>query len=297
MKLFASIYILFSIFSVHALYLVPNNGEAINPQEKQKKHLPSQGPMARSFNYTKQTNHQLLQFQKHFTPQHSGSFEYFKDLKIDTHFNLSSFDDSFLQSSGHFSNYGLTLSSSVTNKLSIGITYNRSDYESGGLTNISAHSDGLSLFGHYRINDNYGFGAFIFYDALDIERQDGDSWSKGGGLIFTTWHDLGSNFDVSTVTALSKSYIPGSHDSNLTSTARLGKNWDNFTIGLSATYSDSIRSNNGADNGDDSSFWQFGADISWMINKSLVLTVGYEKTEALKHYDDDTLTVDLGWTF
>ncbi|NQZ59099.1 MAG: 30S ribosomal protein S17 [Lentisphaeraceae bacterium] len=286
-------------------------------------------PMGRTFQNSKMIMKAFRQFQKNWQtfPNSSGIFEQLSDFRLDTSYSLSSFDDAVLQGSGHVANSNITLAADFGDDYSIGLGFNKSRFESGGSTHLLANSIGASLFLHKNINDNYGVevirykmdpmyrkyikvrkrykahdqndnygvGGFAFYDSIDIKRVNGNTYALGAGLSFTTWHDLGSNIDLSTVSVISKTHDDDKHGTGFMSSARLAKNWDKYSFALSSTFSDSLRHSESGDL--DTTFWQFGGELTYFVNQSFTLTLGYEKTESLKSYNDNTIMFDLNWSF
>ena len=223
--------------------------------------------------------------------QSSGSF--FDDLSAGAHFSLTSFDDGDVDSKGHVDERAITLSGNISESTVLSIGYSRIKYRYGKFSpsnRIIAH--GVDAAVHHSLNETFGIGGYAFFQGIDIERQ-GDSYTVGGGINFTSFHDLGF---ANLATATNLTYVDYDFDDDFIfiALADLSKDvTDWLTVGTSVSWTDSLTDN--ANNTDDN-FWTVGADLRFKWD-SIQLNVGWEKTYDLSDYKDNTLNVSLIYTF
>jgi hypothetical protein len=227
------------------------------------------------------------------SPVATGDF--FEGLTLGTHYSYTSFYDgnNGIDSSGYVDERAFTLSGRLSEDTTLTLGYSRIKYRYGRTSpaiRLLAH--GLELSIHHDLNDNYGIGGYGFFQDIDVENS-GDTYSAGGGLLFTTIHDL--NF-ATLSTASTLTYVDYDFDDDyillfLADLSRDVTDW--MSVGVNATWTDSI-TDNGANS--DDNYWTLGAEVRFNYD-DLYLSVGYEKTYDLSDYKDNTINVSLTYTF
>jgi hypothetical protein len=225
-------------------------------------------------------------------PQSSGDF--LSSLRLDTQYSRTSFNDGDVNSKGYVDERGISISGDLTEDTTLTLGYSRIKYRYGKFTpstRILAHSYEMAL--HHNLSDNYGIGGYTFFQDIDIERANGNTYTYGGGALFTTFHDLGVA-QFSTASTLTYVNYDTDEDFIVIFYADLSKNFtDWFGAGINASWVDSLTDN--APNEDDN-YFTAGADLRFYW-KAFTLKVGYEKTLKLSDYRDNTITVNLTYTF
>ena len=219
----------------------------------------------------------------------TSSGDFFESLTLSGHYSRTSFDDSEVNSSGYVDERAFTLSGRLSDSTTISFGYSRIKYRYGWSSpavRMIAHGYELSL--HHDLNENFGVGAYSFVQDIDIERQ-GKSYTAGGGVLVTSYHDLGI---AQLTTASSVSYVDYDFDDDFifVGLVDLSKDiTDWMAVAVNTSWTDSITDN--ADNAD-GTYWTVGADVrfSW---DSFHLDVGYEKTLELSNYKDNTLNISI----
>lgn len=225
-------------------------------------------------------------------PDGSGDFG-FDNLRLNGGFSFSSFDDSTAGSSGHFREYSLTLSADLTETDILNIGLSQTRYETGGSNHILARTQGISLSWIHQLTDNYGVGAFAMLNDVDIEEINGNSYSYGYGLLFTTYHSF-EFFDLSSATAIAHTDFDTGYDQFIMSAWTISKQWtDKCSSYITLTFFDSFK---GDPDGDPTyGTWEIGG--SYLVNDNLSLSLGFQRTEFLNNYNDNTILLNMGWLF
>ena len=219
--------------------------------------------------------------------------EWMKNPELSLSGNFTSFDDHRL-GSGHTRNTRLGTSFSTADHGLWGFGIAESHYRSGFPSASEASSLGGDLWFHQEVSEHFGLGAFLMGDAVDIEKQNGNTYSIGGGLLASSYHDLGAGFEFSSVHTLS--YVDFDTDDDLTwsSLGRLGysisQDWSCSTW---ASYNDSLFSHGNQDH----SYVKLGADLTWQATESLSFNLGYETTQLLESYSDNSLLFEVVYRF
>ena len=225
-------------------------------------------------------------------PDGSGDFG-LKNLRLNGGLSLTSFDDTNVGSSGHFREYYLSLSGEITDDDTVTFAVSNTRYETGSTNGLLARTNGISFSWIHHLNDNYGIGAFGLLNDVDIEETNGNSYSYGYGLLFTTFHSL-KYFNVSTATAIAHTDFDTGYDQLFMSSLTLSKPWtDKFSSYLTLTFTDSLKSDPDTDPTYGS--WEIGG--TYLINDKLSLTLGFIRTEFLNNYSDNTLLLNVGYQF
>ena len=226
-------------------------------------------------------------------PDGSGDFG-LTNLSLSGGVTLTSFDDTTVGSSGHFREYSLSLSGDLTESDRINIGVSNSRFETGGVNSLLARTYGISFAWIHSLNENYGAGAFGLLNSIDIEETNGNTYSYGYGLLFTTSHDLGSSLSLSSVTALAHTDFDTGYDQLLMTSWTLSKAWtDKFSSYLTLGFTDSLKSDPDGDPTYGS--WEVGG--TYYVNDNLSLGLGFQRTEFLNNYSDNTLLFNVGWLF
>ena len=224
-----------------------------------------------------------------------GSGDFFDNLRASFDFSLSSFDDGFIGSKGHFDSRSFTLNSDISTDFTIGFEYNEQRFDYGRKASIRTSTvKGLTLSAQYRINENYGISGYGFYQKVDIENINGNSYSYGGGLIFTTYHET-EYFNIITANSLSWVDFDYGEETVFLSVLELNRDitdWLNF--GVNVSFADSFFERNSI--GLDRTYWTGGADLRFNFD-NIFFSIGYYKTFKLDQYDDNTLNFSFTYIF
>ena len=225
-------------------------------------------------------------------PDNSGDFG-LDNLRINGGASYTSFDDANINSSGHFRELSLTLSGDLTEDDTISIGFSSARYETGGANGILARTNGINFSWIHHLNENYGVGAFGLLNSVDIEEINGNTFSYGYGLLFTTFHSF-EYFNISTATALAHTDFDTGYDQLFMTSLTLSRSWtDNFSTYLTLSFTDSLKS----DPDSDPSYgtWEIGA--TYIINDNLFINLGFQRTEFLQNYSDNTILIGIGYQF
>jgi len=219
--------------------------------------------------------------------------EWLKNPELSLSGNFTSFDDHRL-GSGHSRNTRLGTSFSTADHGLWGFGIAESHYRSGFPSASEASTLGGDLWFHQEVSEHFGLGAFVMGDAVDIEKKNGNTYSIGGGLLASSYHDLGAGFEFSSVHTLS--YVDFDTDDDLTwsSLGRLGYSISHdWSCSTWASYSDSLFSHGKQDH----SYVKVGADLTWQATESLSFNLGYETTQLLESYSDNSLLFEVVYRF
>ena len=225
-------------------------------------------------------------------PDGSGDFG-LENLTLSGGFSFTSFDDSSAGSSGHFRDYSLTLSGDLTenDRISVGISSSR--YETGGSNHILARTYGINISWVHQLTDNYGVGAFALLNDVDIEAINGNSYSYGYGLLFTTFHSF-KMFNLSSATAVAHTDFDTGYDQFIMSAWTISKQWtDKCGSYITLTFFDSFKDD--PDGDPTYGTWEIGG--SYLVNDKLSLSLGFQRTEFLNNYSDNTILLNVGYLF
>ena len=225
-------------------------------------------------------------------PDGSGDFG-FDNLRLNGGFTFSSFDDSTAGSSGHFREYSLSLTADLTEVDTLNIGLSSSRYETGGSNHILARTQGISLSWIHQLTDNYGVGAFTMLNDVDIEVINGNTYSYGYGLLFTTFHSF-KHFNLSSATAIAHTDFDTGYDQFIMSAWTISKQWtDKCGSYITLTFFDSFKDD--PDGDPTYGMWEVGG--TYLINDNLSLSLGFQRTEFLNNYSDNTILLNVGYLF
>lgn len=217
-------------------------------------------------------------------PDGSGDFG-LTNLSLSGGTTFTSFDDTTVGSSGHYRDYSLTLSGNLTEDDVISIGVSNSRFETGGANSLLARTYGISFAWVHSLTENYGVGAFGLLNSVDIEEVNGNSYAYGYGLLFTTFHEF-EYFNLSSATALAHTDFDTGYDQLFMSSWTFSKQWtDKFTSYLTLAFTDSLKSDPDGDPTYGS--WEIGG--TYYVNDKLSLGIGFQRTEFLNNYSDNTL--------
>ena len=91
----------------------------------------------------------------------------------------------------------------------------------------------------HKLNENYGLGIYTFYQHSDFEAFDTRDYGAGGGMLFSSCHDL-DWFEVSTVTTLTKTHYEAGNDTPFNTSIDFTRYWnDRFSTTLRTVFTDS----------------------------------------------------------
>ena len=221
------------------------------------------------------------------------SGDWFKDPELSLSGNFTRFDDHRI-GSGHTRSTRLGGSFATGDHSLLGFGISESYYQSGFPSASEASTLGGDLWFHQEVSEHFGLGAFLMGDAVDLEKRNGNSYSIGGGLLASSYHDLGSGFEFSSVHSLS--YVDFDTDDDLTwsSLGRLGYGIsESWSCSAWASYTDSLYSHGSQDH----SYVKLGADLTWQATESLSFNLGYETTQLLESYSDNSLLFEVVYRF
>jgi hypothetical protein len=218
-----------------------------------------------------------------------------ENLSLHGGLSLTSFDDSSngVNSSGHFRDYSLSLSGDITSTDSISLGFSKSRYETGGSQGILSRIQGVNFTWVHNLNENFGIGLLGFLNDVDIEEINGNSYSYGYGLLFTSFHSF-KYFDLATATVLAHSDFETGYDQTFLSSLTISRQWGNeFASFVTLNFTDSIKS----DPSNDPTYgtWEVGGIYTFSENISV--TLAYSKTEFLNNFSDNTVRFNLSWYF
>ena len=222
----------------------------------------------------------------------SGDFG-IDNMRIDGGVTFTSFDDSDSNSSGHFREYSLTLTGDLTEKDTLSIGLNQTRFETGANSSALARTHGISVTWIHNLTENYGVGAFALLNDVDIEETNGNTYSYAYGALFTTFHNF-EQFNLSTVTALAHADFDVGYDQLFMTAWTLSKPWtDNFSSYLTLSFTDSLKSD--PDSDPTYGAWEIGG--MYFVNDQLSVSLGFQRTEFLNNFSDNTLLFNVGWVF
>ena len=287
----ASIFLLISILMINSSFAViimspgPDNDEEELTTSPTRPNQPSSRIISNSVrNATSE--------QKEKQPAGSGDF--IDSLRLNAYYSRTSFDDGDVNSKGFVDERGFTLIGDLSESTTLSLGYSRIKYRYGKFspaTRMLAHGYEAAI--HHNLSDNYGFGGYGFYQEIDIERTNGNTYTYGAGLLFTTFHDLGFT-NLSTSSTLTYVDYDTDDDFIFIILADVSKNFtDWFGAGINLSWTDSITDN--APNSDDN-YFTAGADLRFYWD-SFALSVGYEKSLKISDYRDNTLVINLTYSF
>ncbi|MCM8541910.1 MAG: hypothetical protein NE328_16695, partial [Lentisphaeraceae bacterium] len=119
------------------------------------------------------------------------------------------------------------------------------------------------------------------------------TYSYAYGALFTTFHQF-DQFDLSSVTAIAHADFDVGYDQLFMSAWTVSKSWsDQFSTYLTLTFTDSFKSD--PDGDPTYGTWEVGG--TYLVNDQLSLNLGFQRTEFLNNYSDNTLLLSLGWIF
>ena len=224
-----------------------------------------------------------------------GSGDIFESLSISTNVSYSSFTDDVIGSSGHYDSRSISLSTTFGSDFSLGVEYAEDRYNYGRKASIrKTMLRSTTLYSHYTINDNYGLGAYGYYQTVDIEDQNANTYSFGGGVLFTTYHQL-YDFNIQTSTSVSWVDYDISEEAVFYSQLNINKDINDWiNVGAYISFADSFAEKE--DFGLDRTYWNGGVSANFFI-KDFLISVGYIKTFKLSGYTDNTLNVGVTYTF
>ncbi len=225
-------------------------------------------------------------------PNPSGDFG-FENLTLSGGVSYTSFDDANVGSSGHFRDYNLTISADITEKDTVYLGLSQTRYETGSINGILARTQGLSLTWVHNLTENYGIGAFGFANDVDIEEINGNSYSYGYGLLFTTFHAL-KHFNLSSATTVAHTDFDTGYDQVIMAALTISKPWtDKFTTYATLSFNDSFKSNPETDPTYGS--WEVG--VNYLFTQQLMMNLAFARTEFLNNYSDNSIILNFSWFF
>ena len=225
-------------------------------------------------------------------PKPSGDFG-IENLRLDGGVTYTSFDDSTSNSSGHFREYSLTMTGDLTESDTLSIGINQTRFETGAGSSALARSNGISLTWIHNLTENYGVGAFALLNDVDIEETNGNTYSYAYGALFTTFHSF-DQFNLSSVTAIAHADFDVGYDQLFMSAWTVSKPWtDKFSSYLTLTFTDSFKS----DPDEDPTYGSWEVGGTYLVNDQLSFNLGFQRTEFLNNYSDNTLLLSVGWVF
>ena len=216
----------------------------------------------------------------------------FEELSLDYSYLSTRFDDDLVGGSGDVEEHRIALTSQLNEDTSLSLSYSNIAYSyTTSSPDFETMAHGLEFFGHHNLTEHFGIGGFVFYQDVDIENLNGNTYTYGGGVVVTTDHDLGFAY-LSTATTLSQVDFDSDDDTVVVLIADLSKPLnDRLEVGLFVGYTDSLHNHEL-----DTAYWSVGTDLNWMY-KDYTFTIGYETTLELDDYEDDSVLVNVSYAF
>ena len=176
--------------------------------------------------------------------------------------------------------------------LSFGVDQLRTTFENFAGT-AESNGYGLNAAVHHRLSEHYGVGAFGFYTDLDFEGDNGNSYSYGTGVLFSTYHDF-ELLNVGTVSSYTYTDYDVDTNSYLMFQVTLDRALnDQFTVFTFGGYTEALEE---FDNVDEN-FLNGGFGLDVIFTEQLMGSVSYERTYSLDAYDDDIFHISLNYAF
>ncbi|MCM8531225.1 MAG: hypothetical protein NE330_08710 [Lentisphaeraceae bacterium] len=233
-----------------------------------------------------------LQLQRIMMPRSSGD-DWLGEAYAQVNTTYVSYDDELANGSGKEKGLSMVLGGELNEKMSLSFGLGRSRNHRGGENKSTSTSYGGDVMVHYKFNDNYGLGAYTFYQETDIEDYNSNAYGYGGGMVFSTWHDF-EYFYVSTAHSVTRTFYEYGNDTLYVGALWIGKDWtDSFATAFTLGFVDSLTSSVTGDN----TYWTMGGEVSYIVNEKVDLIIGYEKTLALDDYKSDLFQLGLTWKF
>lgn len=224
-------------------------------------------------------------------PEASGDF--IDSLSLGLDYLYTDFDDDTQYGSGDVEETVFSLSGLVAENTTLAFSYSHIDYRYTSPSpdfEIEAHGYDLSL--HHSLNENYGLGAYTFYQMVDIKNNNSNSFTYGFGGLFTTYHDLDLAV-LSTSSSLTLVDYDYGYDTVFLTMADLSRQLNDWcTLGLFASWTDSLRSDPDFDN----NYWLLGVEMRFDLDQWNV-SIGFESAEDLDDYEGETVKVSVNYLF
>ncbi len=219
--------------------------------------------------------------------RHAGEWFQNPELSLDSSYSRQHFDGI---GSGYTVSNRLGLSSELGSGSLAGLGINHSRSTTGD----EIETLGGDLFFHQELNEHYGLAAFVLADHVDMTARNRDSYILGAGLSFTTFHDLGGNFDFSSIHTLS--WIDYEINAGLMgmSTGRLDYHWSES---LETSVFGTVFQDFGPDVGQDNTWFDVGIDLNWKLSASLEAGLSYSRNVRLDDVRNNTYGLQLIWRF
>ncbi|NQZ57283.1 MAG: hypothetical protein HRT88_07415 [Lentisphaeraceae bacterium] len=230
--------------------------------------------------------------QKRRMPRVSG--DYLSNLRVSLDYVYTEFEDKASPSTGKYHDWSLSLGGTLAENTDLSYAFVTSNLEDNGTFDTQRGTTlGADFSLIHKLNDNYGLGFYGFYQETDYEGIDQHSIGKGGGLIFTTWHDF-DYVDISTVNSLSRAFFDFGQDTIYNGSLSVNRNWtDRISTSIKAMYTDSVVKTSVGDN----SYWSFGGEIGILITESVYFALGYTTDVSIKDYENDVWNFHLSYSF
>ncbi|MCH2206147.1 MAG: hypothetical protein MK132_09800 [Lentisphaerales bacterium] len=204
-----------------------------------------------------------------------------------------SYNDRLANGSGTEEGISVVLGGEIAEDTSLSFSFGRSRNHRKGEDKLTSVSLGGDFMVHHKFTDEYGLGAFGYYQDTDIEEVDSNAFGYGGGLLFSTYHES-DHFYLSTANTWVKSLYEYGNDQLYIGSVWLGHHWsDQLSTALIANFVDSLKSDQVGDN----TYWTLGGEITYALHENASVTVSYEKTTSLDDYDADTFYINFIWLF
>ena len=219
--------------------------------------------------------------------RHAGEWFQNPELSLDSSYSRQHFDGI---GSGYTVSNRLGLSSELGSGSLVGLGINQSRSTPGD----EVETLGGDLFFHQELNEHYGLAAFVLADQVDIPARNRSSQILGAGLSFTTFHDLGGNFDFSSIHTLS--WLDYELNAGLMgmSTGRLNYHW---TESVESSVFGTLFHDFGPDVDQDNTWFDAGIDLNWKIGASLGVGLSYSRNFRLDDVSNNTYGLQLLWSF
>ena len=224
-------------------------------------------------------------------PKASG--DYFSNMYTSFDYTYTEFEDTNTNTRGQIHDFSLNLHGTILDNTDFSVGLLGSEFESHSVGEDRNKTVGVDFLLLHKLTENYGVGLYGYFQETDYEEINGNAWGAGGGILFSTWHDLGP-VELSTVHTLTTAHYEYGHDNIWVSNAALTRYWtDWFSTTISAGFTDSIRHDDVGDN----SYWTLGGSLGFQIGDKLHLSLGFESDVKIKDYKNEVYRISLAYYF
>ena len=234
-----------------------------------------------------------MKIQKLKLPEASG--DYLSNLSAGVDYNYTEYEDTNINEEGNIHDWSFSLNGTIFENTDLSFSFLMNEIEArGDLSDTDGDTRGGDMLLLHKLNDNFGLGTYAFYQETNYRDGDDHAIGKGFGFLFSTVHDLGADFELSTVHTITRAYYEFGHDTLWISSLNLTRYWgDSLSTTLSVSFTDSVRSETEGDN----TYWTFGGSIGYNITDNLHFYVGYQTDRKIDDYKSRTWNFGFNYRF